>query len=483
MATKVVMPLMGEGVTDATIIRWLKKEGETIKEYEPLVEVNTDKVDSEVPSPVTGTILKILQPADALVPVNTILAWIGKQGEEIPTDAGGAMPAPAAAPKPAAQPLSSPPMVAPPVSMPAPTAAATSGAMAGFISPVVARVAAEHGVDLARVRGTGQGGRITKEDVLAHAGGRPAAPAAMPSAPAPSTNGERSTFISPVVARLATEHNINLAQVRGTGKDGRITKKDIEAIIAAGGVIPAAAPMTAAPAGPKPVVHSGVPGTVMKLDAVRRSIATHMVQSKHTSPHVTTIMEADMSRVWAHREAHKNEFARDGVNLTFTVYFVSAVVAALKAYPLVNSSWTDEGIAIHKDINVGIAVAMEPEGLIVPVVKNADGLSLIGIARAVNDLAERARARKLNPDEVRGGTFTITNHGTSGSLFATPIINQPQCGILGTGIIQKRAVVINDAIAIRPMVYIGLTFDHRILDGAVADHFLGMIKRTLEEWS
>jgi 2-oxoglutarate dehydrogenase E2 component (dihydrolipoamide succinyltransferase) len=207
-----------------------------------------------------------------------------------------------------------------------------------------------------------------------------------------------------------------------------------------------------------------------------------MVHSKHTSPHVSTIMEADMSAVSAHRAANKALFAQDGVNLTFTVYFVAAAVAALKTYPLVNSAWTEEGIAVHESINIGMATSLGEAGLIVPVIKNADGLSLLGIARAVNDLAERARSKKLKPDDVQGGTFTITNHGTSGSLFATPIINQPQCAILGTGIIQKRAVVINDAIAIRPMVYLGLTFDHRILDGAIADYFLGKIKSTLEEW-
>jgi 2-oxoglutarate dehydrogenase E2 component (dihydrolipoamide succinyltransferase) len=225
-----------------------------------------------------------------------------------------------------------------------------------------------------------------------------------------------------------------------------------------------------------------IPGTVMKLNPVRKAIAEHMVRSKHTSPHVTTIMEADMSAVSAHRAANKAAFAQQGVNLTFTAYFVAAIAAACEAYPIVNSSWSEEGVAIHGQINVGIATALEPDGLIVPVIKNAGGASLMEIARAVNDLSGRARAKQLKPEEVQGGTITLTNHGTSGSLFATPIINQPQCAILGTGAIQKRAVVINDAIAIRPMVYLGLTFDHRILDGAVADYFLGTIKYTLENW-
>jgi 2-oxoglutarate dehydrogenase E2 component (dihydrolipoamide succinyltransferase) len=213
-----------------------------------------------------------------------------------------------------------------------------------------------------------------------------------------------------------------------------------------------------------------------------------MVLSKRTSPHVTTIMEADLSRVVAHRQANKDAFARDGANLTFTAYFVAAVTAALKAYPMVNSSWADEGIRLHRAINIGMATSLGDAGLIVPVIKSADGLSLLGIARAVNDLANRARARQLKPDEVQGGTFTITNHGTSGSLFATPIINQPQCGILGVGMMQKRVVVVtdaagNDSIAIRPMVYLGLTFDHRILDGATADYFLGKVVEALQDWS
>jgi 2-oxoglutarate dehydrogenase E2 component (dihydrolipoamide succinyltransferase) len=226
-----------------------------------------------------------------------------------------------------------------------------------------------------------------------------------------------------------------------------------------------------------------IPGTVMKLNPVRKAIADHMVRSKTVSPHVTTIMEADMSVVSNHRAANKTAFADQGVNLTFTTYFVAAIAAACQAYPVVNSSWSEEGVAIHGQINVGIATALEPDGLIVPVIKNAAAIGLLDLARAINDLSGRARAKQLKPDEVQGGTITITNHGTSGSLFATPIINQPQCAILGVGMIQKRVVVINDAIAIRPMVYLGLTFDHRILDGAVADYFLGTVKYTLENWA
>jgi 2-oxoglutarate dehydrogenase E2 component (dihydrolipoamide succinyltransferase) len=208
-----------------------------------------------------------------------------------------------------------------------------------------------------------------------------------------------------------------------------------------------------------------------------------MVMSKHTSPHVLTVMEADMQRVVKHQSANKGTFARDSVNLTFTAYFMMAIVAGLKAYPNVNSSWTDEGILVHKAINIGMATSLGEEGLIVPVIKDADNLSLLAMARAVNDLANRARSKKLQPDDVKGGTFTLTNHGISGSLFAFPVINQPQSGILGVGAMQKRVVVIDDAIAIRPMVYLSFVFDHRILDGALADAFLTKVKETLENWA
>lgn len=241
----------------------------------------------------------------------------------------------------------------------------------------------------------------------------------------------------------------------------------------------------AAPINPIPDTESS--DILLPLTNIRKSIAAHMVESKRTSPHVLTVMEADMSRVIAHRAANKETFARDGVNLTYTAYFMTAIVAGLKAYPIVNSSWSEQGIVLHKSINLGMATSLGEEGLIVPVIKNADGLSLLGMARAVNDLANRARSRKLQPDEVRGGTFTLTNHGISGSLFAFPVINQPQCGILGVGALQKRVVVETDelgrdSIAIRPMVYLSFVFDHRILDGASADWFLAKVKETLEKW-
>jgi len=297
-------------------------------------------------------------------------------------------------------------------------------------------------------------------------------------------------FISPVVAKIAAKHGVNLQDVPGTGLNGRITKKDVLSFIESGekrveSSQPAHRTSHVAPA---PTIMPAAGDQLIKHSTIRKQIAAHMVMSKHTSPHVLTVMEVDMSKVVAHRKANKAAFAKDSVNLTFTAYFMQAIVAGLKAYPNVNSSWTDEGLLVHSAINVGMATSLGEEGLIVPVIKDADGLSLLGMARAVNDFANRARSKKLNPDDVKGGTFTLTNHGISGSLFAFPVINQPQCGILGVGAMQKRAVVVtdidgNDSIAIRPMVYLSFVFDHRILDGASADWFLMKVKETLENWS
>ena len=440
MATKIIMPQLGESVVEGTVTRWLRKEGETIAEFESLLEVTTDKVETEIPSPASGTVLKILVPEDATVRAGTVLAWVGQPGEVLDD-----LPAsPAAHPAPAA------------AAPAAPTAAAPSRERdLGFISPVVAKLAAEHQVDLFLVKGTGEGGRITKKDVLAYLETSPAAAAEAPAPAAWETPGEGDLF------------------------------RPTELMFAGGAPGVAAAPQPApaapvVPASPQPVPQAG--DRLIPLNAMRRAIAERMVLSKSAIPHVTTVMEADMSRVVAHRATNKDGFARSGVNLTYTAYFVSAVVAALKAFPLVNSSWTDEGILVRGGLNIGLAASLGEEGLIVPVIKNADGLSLLGLARAVNDLAERARARSLQPDEVKGGTFTITNHGVGGSLFAAPVINYPQCAILGVGAIKKRAVVLEgDALAIRPMVYLTLTFDHRILDGAAGDGFLAAVVRNLEQ--
>ncbi len=433
MPTQVFMPQLGESVVEGTITKWLKVKGDHIEEYEPLLEINTDKVDSEIPSPAAGVLLDILVPEGTTVHAGTPLAWIGEPGETAPVS--GVLPG---------QPLTqaAPPTVIAPQA-PVAGSAHGPGRDLGFISPVVSRIASEHHIDLAQVPGTGQAGRITKKDILDYIERQQAAPvqAVMtpPTAPSPTSVTPQSEAAAPVPK------------------------------------FPEPAPLPAA-------------GDVLPLTVVRRAIAEHMVLSKHTSPHVTTVMEADLSRIVAHREANKAAFAREGVKLTFTAYFMSAAVQALRAYPLVNSSWSDSGIILHPQINLGMATSLGADGLIVPVIKTADSLSLLGLARSINDLATRARNRKLQPNEVKGGTFTITNHGISGSLFATPIINQPQCGILGVGAIQKRVVVVSspglgDTIAIRQMVYLGLTFDHRILDGASADTFLAKVVESLENWS
>lgn len=434
MATQVKMPQLGESIVEGTVMKWLKKEGETVQEFEELLEVNTDKVDSDIPSPAAGTVLRILVPEGTTVLAGTLLAWIGQPGEDL-SDGPSAAPVPAA---PAA------------VTTAAPAPAVGRDRDLGFISPVVARIARENQVDLAQVRGSGEGGRITKKDVLAHLEQRRAAP--VPEAQAWETPGEGDLF------------------------------RPTEMMFAAPPA-PAAAPApTPAPVVPAPLAQAAG-DTLLPMTPVRRAIAERMVFSKHTAPHVTTVMEADLSAVVAHRAANRADFARQGVNLTYTAYFISALVTALRAHPIVNSSWSDAGILIHPGVHIGMATSLGDEGLIVPVIRNADSLSLLGVARTVNDLADRARAHRLQPDEVKGGTFTITNHGISGSLFATPVINQPQCAILGVGAVQKRVVVTpQDAIAIRPMVYLSLTFDHRILDGAAADHFLAKVVTCLEKW-
>jgi 2-oxoglutarate dehydrogenase E2 component (dihydrolipoamide succinyltransferase) len=458
MAIQVIMPQLGESVVEGTVTRWFKQEGDSVADMESLLEVETDKVTTEVPSSGAGTMLKILVAEGTTVKAGTVLAYIGAPGEAVPE--GGAAAPQAHAPAPKEAKISSEPTA----TLAQPTAPAQPQADRsrdlGFISPVVARLAKDKNVDLYQVRGTGEGGRITKKDVLSFlesGAGQPAP--AQPEAAAWETPGEGDLF-RPTEMMFGGK---GPGQPRGKGE------------------VPAGNPAEPGPQPPVPT-PSGPSDRLLPHTSVRRAIAEHMVHSKHTSPHVTTVMEADLTRVIAHRAANKAAFAESGANLTFTPYFVAASVAALKAVPLVNSSWTEEGVLLRAAINIGMATSLGEDGLIVPIIKGADGLSLLGIARAVNDLANRARARRLQPDEVRGGTFTITNHGISGSLFATPIINQPQCAILGVGAIQKRAVVIHDAIAIRSMVYVSLTFDHRILDGAAADGFLQKLVDALENW-
>jgi len=421
MATKVLVPLLGEGVEEVTVIKWLKKEGDSVNELEPLLEVNTDKVDTEIPAPASGTVLKIVAEEGVPAKVGEILAFIGQAGESV--DASSA-------------------------------------------SDTTTKEEAK-----------------AESSVLSQSKDQKPDQRVANIVTQPVTGNRDLGFISPVVAKIAAEHGVNLQQVQGTGLNGRITKNDVLNFVKRGAPsVPVSIPV-AAPR-PTPVASPMMGDQLIKHTTIRKQIAEHMVMSKHTSPHVLTVMEADMSRVAKHRKANKEIFARDGANLTFTAYFVMAIVAGLKAYPQVNSSWSDEGLLVHKAVNIGMATSLGEEGLIVPVIKGADNLSLLAMARSVNDLANRARSKKLQPDDVKGGTFTLTNHGVSGSLFAFPVINQPQCGILGVGAMQKRVVVTeDDAIAVRPMVYLSFVFDHRILDGASADWFLAKVKETLENWA
>lgn len=429
MVTKVILPEMGEGVIEGTLARWLVKPGDRVERYAPIAEVETDKVTTETTTETAGTILELLVEEGQTVPVGTVLAYIGEPGEQAPANGetpGAQAPAPAAAPE-----SEAPPSPVSPAALTPPEPAVPRAAYAGRISPVVGRIAAEHQVDLSLVNGTGRDGRVTKQDILAYIDQRRDAPA-VPEAR--------------VVASLP--------------------------------------PATPAPEVPPARVAQPLDAgaaELLPMTNLRRSIAEHMVLSKRTSPHVTTVFEFDFSSVAGHRKTHKDQFKHDGANLTFTAYIVAATVQALKQHPMVNSTWSDEGIILHKNINIGLAAAIE-DGLIVPVIKNADGLNLLGLARTINDLTIRARNKQLKPGDVQGGTFSITNHGTSGSLFATPIINQPQAGILGIGLIEKRVKVIDDAIAIRPLAYASFTFDHRILDGATADAFVSTIKEQIENW-
>jgi 2-oxoglutarate dehydrogenase E2 component (dihydrolipoamide succinyltransferase) len=431
MATALRMPQLGESVIEGTVGKWLKSEGDRVEKYEPLLEVVTDKVDTEITAPATGYVLQLYAEEGETVQAGRLLAYIGEQEETFPAPGS-----------PEAVEIVAPhggePEPTPALDLePEPSEEAKRPVVSGMrFSPVVGRIAAEHDVDLTQVTGTGRGGRVTKQDILRYIEVRDA------TLPRDQEPGE---FFHPPGAKAPER---------------------------------AAEPTEAPPAAP-----ALVPGELLKLTPIRKAIAEHMVRSVHTSPHVSTVFEVDCSRIVGHRAAHKAEYTQKGVKLTFTPYFVKAAVKALQAVPIVNSTFTGEGIQLKREINIGVAAAID-EGLIVPVIRNADEMSLLGGARRVNDLAQRARAKQLRPDEVQGGTFTITNHGVTGSLVALPIINQPQAAILGVGIIQKRVVVLEgDAIAVRPMAYLSLTFDHRIMDGAVADRFMLVLKQALEEWS
>jgi 2-oxoisovalerate dehydrogenase E2 component (dihydrolipoyl transacylase) len=421
------MPQLGESVTEGTVDRWLKKEGDYVKRDEPIVEVVTDKVNAEIPSPFEGTLVKIAVAEGTTIPIGVEIAVIELAGADAALIAPAASQAAGAAPAPAG------PAAMPPAATPAgPASEVSVPAARQRLSPAVRRLAEEHGLDPAQIAGSGEGGRVTRDDVLAFVAQREASPAA-PARP--------------------------------------------EAVEAPAAPVPAVAPA------PAPVSVNGAREELVRLSVMRRSIAEHMTRSLATSPHAWTLQEIDLTELVRYREAEKEGFRqRNGTALTYLPFVVQVVSDAIKEFPYLNSSWTDDGIVLKRYVNMGIAVAI-PDGLIVPVVRDADRLGFTDLARTINDLADRARSKKLKPDEVAGGTFTLNNTGATGSVASQPIINQPQAAILTTESIMRRPVVIGDGIAIRHMMNMCLSFDHRIIDGMTAGQFLGFIKERLESWS
>jgi pyruvate dehydrogenase E2 component (dihydrolipoamide acetyltransferase) len=430
MAVDVIMPQMGESIFEGTITKWLKKPGDKIERDEPLFEISTDKVDAEIPAPTAGVLKEIKVGEGQTVPVQTVVAVIDAVGLSA-----------AAAPSPAPSP-------------------AKGEAPKAATPPSSARPAA-------------------------------AAPAAQPAAAGGNGQKVRS---SPLVRRIAREHKIDLTQVPGTGAGGRVSKRDILAAVEGGAAAPRASAPMGAPAGAATAhaaMETAVPREkiyfgrydVQPMSVMRQRIAEHMVLSKRVSPHVYSVEEVDVTGVAALRAKTKDKFEQTaGTKLSFMPFFIRAAVEGLRAFPAVNASVDGTNIVLHKECNIGIAVALD-WGLIVPVIKDAEEKNFLGLARAVNDLAERARSKKLKPEEVAESTFCITNPGVFGGLFGLPVINQPNVAILGLGAIEKRPVVVEDAIAIRSMVYLTLSYDHRAVDGAIAHQFMSKVKKTLEHWT
>jgi 2-oxoisovalerate dehydrogenase E2 component (dihydrolipoyl transacylase) len=413
---QIKMPQLGESVTEGTVDKWLKHEGDFVKRDEPLVEVVTDKVNAEIPSPFEGKLVKISATEGETVKVGAVIAQIEVAG------AG------------------------------APAAAAPPSGPAG-----------EGGVAHTEVQPEPNGG-------------------AAPAAPGGDGAGERAR-LSPAVRKLAAEHGIDAAALRGSGMGGRVTRDDVLAAVGSGQPAAAAAPSAPAQAPPKPAQVDGAREELLKLSVMRRSIAEHMVRSLATSPHAWTLQEVDVTNLVRYRDAEKESFkARHGVALTYLPFVVQVVCEVIKEYPWLNSTWTDDGVVLKHYVNLGIAVSI-PDGLIVPVLKDADKRGFTDVVQALNDLIERARSKKLKPEDVQGGTFTLNNTGATGSVASQPIINQPQAAILTTESIVKRPVVVNDGIAVRQIMNMCLSFDHRIVDGMMAGQFLGAIKRRLEEWT
>ena len=449
----VVMPQMGESIFEGTITKWLKKPGDKVKRDEPLFEISTDKVDAEIPAPSSGVLQEIKVAEGTTVQVNTVVASIS-------TDGGAAAPAPA---KPAPQEAS----VATPAAPAAVTPSQPKAAPAQSSAAAPPAAAAQH------------------KDVIEF----------------PQGGEEDNVRSSPLVRRIARENNVDLSRVQGTGLGGRITKQDILAYLEKGPAAPAAiagsaAPAMAAPAQaaspaampaapPAPVA---IPGEAVAMSQMRKIIAQRMVESRRTSAHVHNLFEVDMTRIVNLRNKHKNTFEqRYGARLTFMPFFVRAAIIGLQQFPIINASVEGDSIHYHQHINMGIAVALD-WGLIVPVLKNSEEKNFLGLQRGISDLGERARSKRLVPDEVQGSTFTVTNPGSFGAVFGLPIINQPNLAIMGVGGITKTPVVITDkegtdSIAIRSLVHLTLGYDHRVIDGAVADQFMALVKKTLENWS
>jgi 2-oxoglutarate dehydrogenase E2 component (dihydrolipoamide succinyltransferase) len=541
--TDVIMPQMGESIAEGTITKWLKSVGDKVERDEPLFEISTDKVDAEIPAPAQGVLAEIRFEAGATVAINTVVAVIGAAGTQAAvSDAPAtAMPAPPVAMTAAAAPAVPPPVFQlepptlhavppPPPAAPARPAPAPSAPPAvekarsemtaeelrqSRSSPVVRRIAAEHNVDVRAIQGTGISGRVTKQDILEHIEGRSAAPAPVPAVaatpaaspwvPAPSVGvplaavppAAAPTVAPASTASLSASTAASMTPLPPTTPAPAAAPAPAPAAPVAAVPPPAPSRPTALPPPPAagatptpgtPTASSaprpGGPGRieVVPMSPIRRKTAEHMVLSQRTSAHVSTVFEVDMTHVARLRAKYRAGYEeRSGVKLTYLPFILKATVDALKAFPVLNASIDGENILYRKDINLGIAVALD-WGLIVPVIHGADEKNVLGLARSVADLAERARAKKLKIEEVQGGTFTLTNPGVFGSLFGTPIINQPQVGILGIGTIEKRPVVRDEAIAIRTMCYVCLSFDHRLVDGADADRFMSHLKKGLEEF-
>jgi pyruvate dehydrogenase E2 component (dihydrolipoamide acetyltransferase) len=482
MAEEVRMPQMGESIAEGTIVRWLKQVGEAVKRDEPLFEISTDKVDAEIPAPASGVLSEIKVKEGETVPINTVVAVINGAGAQpVAASEQEAAPAPSAPALPA--------QAAPPASSTPPTPAASADTQAAAAaaphqgdqpsvapndtqqpaapqsvdelrrvrsSPLVRKIAEEKGVDLSQIQGTGISGRVTKNDILSYVENRAAAPASSTAGAAAQTSAAPPAQAAPPPAAPQTP----AAPVRAPQPLS----------------VPAAAP---AEVGPPPFAD-GDRVQIEPMSIMRRKIAERMIESHRVSAHVYSVIEVDYTETAKLRDKLKGEYLeRDGVKLTFLPFVIKAVIEGIKKWPIINSSVWGDQVVYKQDINIGVAVALD-WGLIVPVVRNADEKSLLGLARAVNDLGDRARNKKLKPDEVQGGTFTITNPGVFGGLMGLPIINQPQVAILGVGGIKKRPLVINDAIAIRQTGLLTLSYDHRIIDGAVAEQFLAIVRDHIE---